>query len=136
MRANLPSTLLSSSLSVAQDLIDRFAELADDYNPIHTDPDFAKDSPMGQIIAHGSLSIGLIWNSIEKTLFNKWLIGASLDVRLRCPVYLGDDIVSAGVLRSDGYSYDVWVSNQRGDQVIKGIFIIRKDIFIGDNRDT
>ncbi|MAR32551.1 MAG: acyl dehydratase [Porticoccaceae bacterium] len=136
MRANLPSTLLSSSLSVAQDLIDRFAELADDYNPIHTDPDFAKDSPMGQIIAHGSLSIGLIWNSIEKTLFNKWLIGASLDVRLRRPVYLGDDIVSAGVLRSDGYSYDVWVSNQRGDQVIKGIFIIRKDIFIGDNRDT
>ena len=69
MKANLPSTLLSSSLSVAQDLIDRFAELADDYNPIHTDPDFAKDSPMGQIIAHGSLSIGLIWNSIEKSLF-------------------------------------------------------------------
>ena len=136
MRANLPSTLLSSSLSIAQELIDQFAELADDYNPIHTDPDFAKDSPLGQIIAHGSLSVGLIWNSVEKTLFNKWLIDASLNVRFRRPVYLGDDIASAGVLRGDGNSYDVWVSNQHGDQVIKGIFIIRKDIFIGDNRDT
>ena len=132
VRANLPANFQNCSLSISQGLIKQFADLAGDYNPIHMDAVFAKKSSLGKIIAHGSLSMGLIWNSAEKSLLGKWLKGASLEVRFRLPAYLGDDIISGGVLRSDCQSYDVWVNNQHGDHVIKGIFYIRSDV-LGEN---
>lgn len=44
---------------ITQDDVMAFAELSGDWNPLHTDPEFARRSPMGQPAAHGLLGISI-----------------------------------------------------------------------------
>ena len=132
MEIKFPSSLLPTCLKVDQQKINRFAELANDYNPIHTDPEFAKASSLGGIIAHGSLSLGLIWNSIQRTLPCDFFQNSVMEVRFKIPAYLGDDLKAGGVLNPDRLGYDVWVSNQNGDKVIEGVLSLGKGM-LGDS---
>jgi acyl dehydratase len=46
---------------VTQEMIDRFADLSDDHQWIHTDVERAKaESPFGTTVAHGNLTLSLI----------------------------------------------------------------------------
>ena len=44
---------------VTQDHIDAFASATDDYEPIHVDPERAKETPWGVTIAHGLYTLSL-----------------------------------------------------------------------------
>ncbi|GAA4256728.1 MaoC family dehydratase [Azospirillum formosense] len=99
-----------------------YAELTDDFNPIHVDPDFAAKTPMKGIIAHGLLSVNLLWQSVRRSLGDAAVSDATLDIRFLRPVR-EDDVVTAGGQRradGDGYGYDVWITNQHGETVIAG----------------
>jgi acyl dehydratase len=45
---------------MTQQRVDEFADVTGDHNYIHVDPERAKDSPFGQTIAHGYLSVALL----------------------------------------------------------------------------
>ena len=45
---------------IDQDRIDRFADATEDHQFIHVDPERAKDSPFGQTIAHGFLTLSML----------------------------------------------------------------------------
>jgi acyl dehydratase len=45
---------------MTQERVDRFADVTEDHNYIHVDPERAKDSPFGGTIAHGYLSVALL----------------------------------------------------------------------------
>ena len=45
---------------MTQQRVDEFADVTDDHNYIHVDPERAKDSPFGGTIAHGYLGVGLL----------------------------------------------------------------------------
>ena len=98
-----------------------YAEVTDDFNPIHVDPEFAATTPMRGIIAHGMLSLNLIWQSLRATYGSGAAEGAKLDVRFVRPVR-ENDIVSAGGRLKDGAAgtYEVTVENQNGESVIAG----------------
>jgi acyl dehydratase len=51
---------VSPWMTVTQDLIDRFADVTDDHQWIHVDPERAARSPLGTTIAHGYLTLSLI----------------------------------------------------------------------------
>lgn len=116
---------MSDDLHPVSKRIDRaaihlYAEITDDFNPIHVDPDFAARSPMGGIIAHGLLSVNLVWQSVRASLGAGAVEGAALDIRFLRPVR-EDDVVTAGGRRhEDGDGYEVWVRNQHGETVIAG----------------
>ena len=59
----------SDWLEVTQELVDRFAEVTNDLQWIHVDPERAKDTPFGGTIAHGlftlSIGPGLIYTIYE-----------------------------------------------------------------------
>ncbi len=48
-------------MEIDQAAINAYARITDDFNPIHTDPTFAATTPMGGVIAHGTMSLNLIW---------------------------------------------------------------------------
>jgi acyl dehydratase len=98
-----------------------YADISDDFNPIHVDPEFAASTPMGGIIAHGMLSLNLIWQSLRATYGAEVQEGAKLDVRFTRPVRENDSVTAHGQLR-DGSAgvYDVTVENQHGEPVITG----------------
>lgn len=111
--------LVPVSMVIDQARINRYAAVIDDFNPIHVDPEFARQSAMGGIIAHGTLSLNLIWQSVRATFPEAGLAGARLDVRFQKPVRLGDTITGGG-RSADGGGFEVWVKNQNGETVISG----------------
>jgi acyl dehydratase len=97
-----------------------YAEITDDFNPIHVDPDFAARSPMGGIIAHGLLSVNLVWQSVRASLGADAVEDTALEIRFLRPVREDDVVTAGGRRREDGDGFDVWVSNHHGETVIAG----------------
>ena len=96
-----------------------YARITGDFNPIHVDPAFAATTAMGGVIAHGTLSMNLLWQLVSANFGIDACRGASIDIRFARPVRVGDRVTAGGVSRPDG-SYDVWVLNQEGVAVIEG----------------
>ncbi|MEF2118033.1 MaoC family dehydratase [Pseudomonas aeruginosa] len=55
-------------LALDQERISNFAEVTEDRQFIHVDPEKAKASPFGGTIAHGLLTLSMLPSLIEKTL--------------------------------------------------------------------
>lgn len=95
-----------------------YAALSGDYNPLHLDEAFAKTTPLGTRIAHGTLSLNLLWQSIAESCGAAE--GLTLEVRFVKPVYLGDTVTTGGDGWDGAGQAAVWVKNQRGETVISG----------------
>lgn len=119
----LLETLTEIRFHVDRDAIHRYAAITQDFNPIHLDPDFASQTPMGGIIAHGTMSMSLIWQALSETCAlddNEEIV---LDVRFVRPVRENDWIVAGGTLTDRRGIYDVWVRAEaagRQETVITG----------------
>jgi acyl dehydratase len=118
-----PLQLIERRMQVDRPSIRRYAEITQDFNPIHLDPEFAAKTPMGGIIAHGMLSLSLLWQSLQATFGLDRMAGAAMDIRFVKPVR-EDDLVVAGGQRSErGDAYQVWVRAEapgRSETVISG----------------
>jgi len=112
-----------------------FAGLSGDYNPIHTDAEFAATTPFGRRIAHGVLGLAIITGLAART---GMLDGTALaflgieDWRFSGPIFPGDTVhvrmkvvearpsskPGSGVLRRR-----MELVNQRGEVVQSGTFV-------------
>ncbi len=106
----MTTVLQPMTLTADMDTIRAYGELTDDFNPIHLDPEFAAKTAMGGCIAHGTMSIGLLWQSLYATLGEAAAGGIDLDVRFVRPVRAGETITAGGRQQADDpRTYDVWV---------------------------
>lgn len=114
--------LKSSRLMVTQDVIRAYAELTNDFNPIHVDAQFAATTAMRRPIAHGTISLCLMWQCIGKNFPADTLGSLQLDVRFVKPVYIDDELTAGG--EPDGETsgqWKVWVRAQDGSDRIVGV---------------
>ena len=109
----LPPRLIESRLLVDRAAIRRYADVTQDFNPIHLDPEFAARTPMGGVIAHGMLSLSLIWQSLQATFGTAQMAGITLDVRFIRPVREDDRVSATGARIGETTTYDVWVRVER-----------------------
>ena len=73
----------------------QFAGLSGDYNPIHTDYEFCRETPFGRPIAHGLLTLSILTGLLERTGVQEGTIVALrrvLDLEFRKAVFPGDTI--------------------------------------------
>lgn len=123
---NLPARLTEVSRTSDYASLKAFAELSNDFNPIHIDRVFAAKTPMKQLIAHGPLATIMLWQSLGRTLGADVLERVSLDLRFLKPVFENDTATAGGELRAgDTGLYDVWVRNQKGDTLVQGTARLR-----------
>jgi acyl dehydratase len=85
---------VSRARTVTEADVVAFAGLSGDYNPLHTDAEFMKESPFGERIAHGML-VSSIGTGLSSQM--GWFEGttvALLEVtfRFKAPVKLGDTV--------------------------------------------
>jgi 3-hydroxybutyryl-CoA dehydratase len=103
-----------------------YADLTNDYNPIHVDAEFAKKTAFGGQIAHGTMSVALIWQSLARTLGQARIAGIQLEIRFAKPVRIGDEVRGGGELTDaeGGKTYTVWVKNQKDEVLISGTAVL------------
>ena len=118
--SSLPGALRHCSLAITAEAIRAYAELTDDFNPLHLDEEFAAQTPMGRVIAHGTLSLCLIWQCVHRSFDPGVFNTLKLDVRFVKPVFIGDVLSAGGQPRADApQCWDVWVRGADGaDRVV------------------
>jgi acyl dehydratase len=108
-----------------------FAGLSGDYNPIHTDAEFAKDTMFEERIAHGMLGLAVVSGLAWRTGFMEGTADAliSVETKFRNPVKFGDTIRARFEVKQKkemkrlggGFvTLGVTVLNQRDETVQKG----------------
>ena len=116
---NTPNQLTPAELTVSMDAIRAYGELTDDFNPIHIDPEFAATTPMGGVIAHGTMSICLLWQAVFRSFPATVFDDLDLDIRFVKPVRVGELLSAGGERQPDG-SYAVWVRGPDGADRLAG----------------
>jgi acyl dehydratase len=77
-------------LQVTQELIDEWADLSGDFNPLHVDEEFAAATRFGGTIAHGHLTLALMEGLMLELAGERWLGGGLLSgVKFVAPVRPG-----------------------------------------------
>ncbi len=78
-------------VTVTREMVQKFAEVSGDFNPIHVDEEYAKKTKFGRCIAHGILIGGFF----SRALVDTWGTGIYLgqDLKFTNPVYVGDTIL-------------------------------------------
>jgi acyl dehydratase len=115
----MPNTLPEVSRLVDRAAILAYAAITDDFNPLHVDEAFAAGTPYGRPIAHGMLSLNLVWQSLRRAFGNAMPI--ALEVRFVRPVLQDTRVTAGGCRRAEGDSYEVWVRDPEGQDVIRGL---------------
>ena len=70
--------------------IEQFAEISTDYNPVHLDDEYARDTIFEGRIAHGMLTAGLVSAVIGEQLPGHGTIYMSQNLKFLAPVRPGD----------------------------------------------
>ena len=85
----------SAARTITESDVVAFAGLSGDFNPIHTDVEFAKDTPYGQRVVYGLLGLSMLTGLLDRTgLFSGTAI-AMLGIRdwtFTAPLFIGDTI--------------------------------------------
>ncbi|MCG7364276.1 MaoC family dehydratase [Roseomonas sp. ACRSG] len=116
----MSGALPAVSRDIGREEILAYAEITGDFNPVHVDEAFAAATPFGKPIAHGMLSLNLLWQSLRRGLGT---VPLALDIRFVRPVLSGTRVTAGGTAREDGPGYDVWVRDEGGEPVIVGTAI-------------
>lgn len=115
---------------VTQEMIDHYADAAEDHNPLHVDPAFAKTTRYGGTIAHGMLSVAFIQELMVRTFGRDWLESGSIEVSFMAPVRPGEAITTeAKVMKAEPVEgaerkwqvrMQVLCLNRNREKVVKG----------------
>ena len=108
--------------------VSTFAGLSGDYNPLHTDEEFAKAGPFGKRIAHGVLTLAIMTGLWDRLGFSAGSVEAFYGfdkLRFTGPVFIGDSlrarvkVVGKKERDSNGLvTFSNEVLNQRGETVL------------------
>lgn len=76
-----------------------FAGLSGDFNPIHIDEEYAKQTKFKKRIAHGLLTSSLISQLLGMRLPGEGSIYLNQTMRFRLPVYIGDTVTASAMIK-------------------------------------
>ena len=123
---------ISVGRTVSESDIFTFAGLSGDFNQIHTNAEFSKDTPFGQRVAHGLLGLSIASGLAFRTGILEGTVIAFREIKnwkFIAPIYIGDtihvemDIAETKALpRIGGGSVVITldVKKQNGETVMKG----------------
>ncbi|NQT71530.1 MAG: MaoC family dehydratase [Chloroflexi bacterium] len=121
------TTLYEMKKEVVQENINLYAEASKDFNPIHINEEFARNTPLGGTIAHGMLILAYVSQMMTANFGQVWLTSGKLNTRFKAPARPGDTVTISGTVKKletteEGTSVkcNVLCQNQSGETVISG----------------
>jgi 3-hydroxybutyryl-CoA dehydratase len=125
-------TIISPGRTVTESDIVSFAGLSGDYNLIHTDAEYSRETPFGARVAHGLLGLAIVSGLAVRTGVLEGTVLAFREInewKFVRPVFIGDtirallEVTETKELRRLGggaVSIDFDVRNQKDETVMKG----------------
>lgn len=83
----------SASHLITDEKIRAFAKISEDYNPIHLDDDYAKNSRFGKRLAHGAMISSFFSSLFAMKLPGPGSIYVSQDTKYKKPVFIDDTVL-------------------------------------------
>lgn len=125
------ATMVTRGRTITEADLVQFAALTGDYNPMHTDAEYAKESFMGKRVAHGMLTLSYaVGQAYQLGILERTVLGfRGLEMKFSIPVYIGDTIRAevtvkekkeAKRLGGGVVTLDLRILNQEGKAVQKG----------------
>lgn len=125
------SVLPGLTKEVLQGNINLYAQASGDFNPIHIDEEFARQTPLGGTVAHGMLVLAYVSEMMTRAFGRRWLTGGQMNVRFKAPARPGDTLAVNGILKKvelgedrTVVKCDLLVENQVGETIISGDALI------------
>ncbi len=124
----------SVTIKVTEKMVQQFAEMSGDFNPIHMDEEYAKKTRFGRRIAHGMISGALISRALAMELGGGGIY-LSQTLKFLQPVFIDDELTIelyvATVREERGLaSIETIVKKATGEVVVKGDAMIMKGEFL------
>ncbi|MGL5955570.1 MAG: MaoC family dehydratase [Brevinema sp.] len=119
--------------TIANEDIQKFAEVSLDFNPIHMDEEAGKNSIFGKRIAHGMISAGLISAVLGTKLPGEGAIYMGQELKFLAPVFIGDTVtaiceIEELVAEKNRVILKTVVVNQDSKEVVSGkATLLKKD---------
>ena len=92
--------LVSIKRKITQDLINCYANVSGDHNPIHINKEYAKSTKFGAQIAHGMLNLGIVSEMLQESFQEDWKFEGQIKTKFTAPVYSGEVISTYGTIIS------------------------------------
>ena len=133
---NAGETFESPRRTITETDIVNFSAITGDWNPVHTDEVFVRDSAFRERIAHGPMAIGMAFGLLSRLdLFDGTVLALrNVDWSFEAPVRMGDTVrVEAEVLEVSPHPVhadrgrlrmQVHYRNQRDEHVSRGTFTV------------
>jgi len=112
-------------VTIASDMIERFAEATGDHNPLHLDEEFAKGTKFKNRVAHGMLQAGILSGILGTEFPGVGTIYLSQTLKFMKPVFIGDEItfhlkVLELIEEKNRIRIETICENQTGETVVTG----------------
>ncbi|MCL2029698.1 MAG: MaoC family dehydratase [Deltaproteobacteria bacterium] len=117
------------SLVASAGVVEHYARLTGDLNPVHVDEDYAARSLFKKRVAHGLLTAGLISAVLGTRLPGPGTIYLRQELDFKSPVFLGDTVTArVEVLekfdRQEKIKLRTWAENQDSRLVMDGSALV------------
>jgi 3-hydroxybutyryl-CoA dehydratase len=115
----------SCSKTITEADVVMYAGLSGDFNPIHIDKEYAKNTRFKERIAHGLLTSSLLSQLLGMYLPGKGSIYMEQTLRFTAPVYIGDTITATATVQEFIEEKNIIkllteCRNQKGELVLMG----------------
>lgn len=116
------------TVTVTEEIIEDYASVTGDTNPLHLDEDYASQTIFGERIAHGMLAMGFVSAALAK--FDGVVIYVGQDVDFENPIPIGATVTAQCTLveqeDSGEYIVETEVFNGKdGTVYLEGVAIVR-----------
>ena len=115
----------SRSLTVTKELIELYAKITGDYNPLHFDENFASKTKFGKLVGQGGITTGILHAIVAMDLPGPGTVFLNQNFQFTAPVFIGDTITGTAEVYEIHKSkpvtkLNVKVVNQRKETVLEG----------------
>jgi acyl dehydratase len=105
--------------------VELYAEITGDRNPLHFEPDFAKRTRFGRLVAQGGITAGMLNALVAMNLPGPGTVFMNQSLRYLAPTYLGDTLtaeIEVLSLKPDKpvCQLRATITNQDGTTVLEG----------------
>lgn len=110
---------------VTGELVNQFAEISGDRNPVHLSEEYAKKTIFGARIAHGLFCLGMVSNLIGTQLPGEGSILVKENIKYKRPVFLNDEIettvtITGFIKEKNKVLMSICCKNQKNEVVLDG----------------